>query len=164
MNKIIFPSLTALALASTMGISAAPATAQATGDIVETAEAAGSFATLLQAAQAAGLVDVLKSEGPYTVFAPTDEAFAKIPEADLNALLADPEALSAVLLYHVVPGRVSASQVVEMDSAETAQGETVSIEVADGSVRVNGALVVATDVEASNGIIHVIDTVLLPSA
>jgi uncharacterized surface protein with fasciclin (FAS1) repeats len=160
--KKMFLSLATMLLLSASTVTS-PVAAQSPGDIVETAQAAGSFNTLLEAAQAAGLVDVLKGEGPYTVFAPTDEAFAQIPEADLNALLADEEALRSVLLYHVVPGRVLASQVVELDSAETAQGGVVTIEVEDGVVRVDEARVVSTDIQASNGIIHVIDRVLLPS-
>jgi len=162
MKKIFLPVATALMLSASMGTG--PALAQSPGDIVETAAAAGSFTTLLAAAQAADLIDVLKGEGPFTVFAPTDDAFAQVPEADLNALLADPEALRAVLLYHVVPGRVPAAQVVDMDSADTVQGEAVSIAVMDGSVTVDEARVVSTDIEATNGIIHVIDRVLLPGA
>jgi uncharacterized surface protein with fasciclin (FAS1) repeats len=160
--KKMFLSLATMLLLSASAFTS-PAAAQSPGDIVETAQAAGSFNTLLEAAQAAGLVDVLKGDGPYTVFAPTDEAFAQIPEADLNALLADPEALRSVLLYHVVPGRVLASQVVGLDSAETAQGGAVTIEVNDGVVRIDEARVVSADIQASNGVIHVIDRVLLPS-
>ncbi len=131
-------------------------------DIVEVAAAAGSFTTLLAAAEAAGLVDVLKSEGPFTVFAPTDEAFAKLPEGTVESLLENPEALRAVLLYHVVPGRVTAEQVVTLSEAETAQGAAVRISTYGETVRINDATVTAADIEASNGIIHVIDTVILP--
>jgi uncharacterized surface protein with fasciclin (FAS1) repeats len=130
-------------------------------DIVDTAVAAGSFNTLVTAVKAAGLVDTLKSDGPFTVFAPTDDAFAKVPEKTLSALLADPESLKAVLLYHVVPGKVMASDVVELTSAKTALGQTLSINVS-GGVKIGSANVVQTDVETSNGVIHVIDTVLLP--
>jgi len=144
---------------------AAPVSAQYSEqmDIVDTAVEAGSFSTLATALQAAGLVDVLKGEGPFTVFAPTDEAFAKLPEGTIEALLADTEALTAVLTYHVVPGEVTAEQVVGLSEATTVQGSPIAIEVVDGSVVLNGSsTVTATDVEASNGVIHVIDTVILP--
>jgi uncharacterized surface protein with fasciclin (FAS1) repeats len=131
-------------------------------NIVEVAVSAGSFNTLVAAVQAAGLVETLSGEGPFTVFAPTDEAFALIPEADLNALLADKAALTAVLTYHVVPGKVYAKDVVNLTSAETANGQSVEIMVKDGKVMVDGATVVSTDIEASNGVIHVIDRVILP--
>ena len=131
-------------------------------DIVDTAIAAGNFDTLVTAVQAAGLVETLKSEGPFTVFAPTDEAFAAIPAADLEALLADKDQLTAVLTYHVVPGKVMASDVVGLDSATTVQGSDVDIEVVDGGVKIDGANVVTTDIETSNGVIHVIDAVILP--
>ncbi|WP_373184529.1 fasciclin domain-containing protein [Halopseudomonas sp.] len=130
-------------------------------DIVDTAVAAGSFTTLVAAVQAAGLVDTLKGEGPFTVFAPTDEAFGKIPAADLDALLADKEKLTQVLTYHVVPGKVMAADVVAMDSAETVQGSAIEIDASNG-VMVDSANVVKTDIEASNGVIHVIDAVLMP--
>jgi uncharacterized surface protein with fasciclin (FAS1) repeats len=132
-------------------------------DIVATAQAAGGFETLLAAATAADLVGVLQGEGPYTVFAPTDEAFAQIPEAQLQALLADKEALTQVLLYHVVPGKVLAADVVGLSSAETAAGIEVSIHTMGDHVMIDDATVVATDIEASNGVIHVIDRVILPS-
>ena len=144
---------------------AAPVSAQysAEMDIVDTAVEAGSFETLATALQAAGLVDVLKGEGPFTVFAPTDEAFAKLPEGTLESLLANPEQLTAVLTYHVVPGEVTAEQVVGLSEATTVQGAPIAIEVVDGKVILNGAsTVTATDVQASNGVIHVIDTVILP--
>ena len=151
-----------LALAfATPAIEADPQPAPAV-DIVETARAAGSFNTLLTAVEAAGLVDVLKGEGPFTVFAPTDEAFAKIPADQLNALLADKEALKAVLLYHVVPGAVKSGDVVNLTSATTVNGQDVSISVSDGTVMVDEATVTSVDIEASNGIIHVIDSVILP--
>lgn len=130
-------------------------------DIVDTAVAAGNFETLVTAVQAAGLVDTLKGEGPFTVFAPTDEAFAKIPQADLEALLADKDKLTAVLTYHVVAGKVMAADVVSMTSAETVQGSSLTIDATDG-VKVDNATVTATDIKASNGVIHVIDTVLMP--
>jgi len=131
-------------------------------DIVDTAVAAGDFETLVAAVQAAGLVEVLKGDGPFTVFAPNDEAFAKLPEGTLDALLADPEALTAVLTYHVVAGRVMAADVVKLTSATTVQGQDVRIDASSG-VKVDGANVIATDVIASNGVIHVIDTVILPN-
>lgn len=133
-----------------------------TQNIVEIAASAGSFNTLVAAVQAAGLVETLSGEGPFTVFAPTDEAFAQIPQADLEALLADKEALTAVLTYHVVPGKVMASDVVKLTSATTANGQDVQIKVWDGKVMVDGATVVSTDIEATNGVIHVIDQVILP--
>ena len=133
-------------------------------DIVETAINAGQFETLVAAVKAAGLVEVLQSEGPFTVFAPTDDAFAKLPEGTIADLLKpeNKDKLVAILTYHVVPGRVLAGDVVKLDSAETVQGQSVSIKVKDGKVWVDGAQVVATDVTASNGVIHVIDSVILP--
>ena len=131
-------------------------------DIVDTAVAAGDFNTLVTAMKAAGLVETLKGEGPFTVFAPTDAAFAKVPTGTLNALLADKAALANVLTYHVVAGNVMAADVVKLTSAVTVQGQAVSIEVKDGKVYVDGAQVVATDIKASNGVIHVIDAVILP--
>ncbi|MCU0615852.1 MAG: fasciclin domain-containing protein [Gemmatimonadaceae bacterium] len=142
--------------------SAAPAT-PATVDIVETALAAGSFSTLAQALTAAGLVETLKGPGPFTVFAPTDDAFAKIPPADLQALLADKEALTKVLTYHVVAGNVPSTQVVGMTSATSVEGSAITIAVVDGKVVLNGnSNVIKTDVAASNGVIHVIDAVIMP--
>lgn len=132
-----------------------------TRDIVDTAVAAGSFKTLAAALQAAGLVETLKGKGPFTVFAPTDEAFAKIPKADLDALLKDRAALTKVLTYHVVAGRVMAADVVKLKEAKTVEGQMVSIDASSG-VKVNGANVVKADVVASNGVIHVIDAVILP--
>ena len=131
-------------------------------DIVDTAVAAGDFNTLVTAVKAAGLVETLKGEGPFTVFAPTDAAFAKVPTETLNALLADKAALANVLTYHVVAGKVMAADVVKLTSAETVQGQAVSIEVKGGKVYVDGAQVVTTDIKASNGVIHVIDAVILP--
>ena len=130
-------------------------------DIVDTAVAAGDFNTLVTAVKAAGLVETLKGEGPFTVFAPTDAAFAKVPTDTLNALLADKAALANVLTYHVVAGKVMAADVVKLTSAETVQGQAVSIEVKDGKVYVDGTQVVTTDIKASNGVIHVIDAVIL---
>ncbi len=155
--------LSAALVAAPLILAAPSAVVAQDADIVETAQAAGNFETLLTAATAADLVGVLQSEGPFTVFAPTDDAFAKIPQETLQALLADKEALTQVLLYHVVPGRVPASEVVTMTSAETAAGIDVSIATDMGTVTVDQATVVATDIEASNGIIHVIDQVILPA-
>lgn len=142
-----------------------PSMAQAAdiGDIVQTAQAAGGFTTLLAAVEAAGLVDTLKGDGPFTVFAPTDEAFAALPAGTLEALLADTEALSQILLYHVVAGQVTADQVVELDTAQTVEGSDVTIRVENGKVFINDAEVVATDILTSNGVIHVIDQVILPA-
>lgn len=132
-------------------------------DIVDVAVGAGSFNTLVAAVQAAGLEETLRSKGPFTVFAPTDEAFAKLPEGTVEALLADPEALAEILLYHVVPGKVMAADVSDGLEAETAQGSTVSFAIhSDGTPAINEALITATDIEAFNGVIHVIDTVILP--
>lgn len=134
-------------------------------DIVDAAVGAGSFNTLVAAVQAAGLEETLRGKGPFTVFAPTDEAFAKLPEGTVEALLADPEALADILLYHVVPGKVMAADVSDGLEAETAQGSTVSFAIhSDGAPAINDALITATDIEAFNGVIHVIDTVILPPA
>ena len=153
---------------SLLAISAVPALAappaQAEQDIVDIAVADGRFTTLVAAVEAAGLVDTLKSEGPFTVFAPTDDAFNALPEGTIEALLDDIPTLTDILLYHVVPGKVMAADVVNLSSADTALGEPVSIRVEDGNVYVDDAQVIITDVEASNGVIHVIDAVLLPPA
>jgi uncharacterized surface protein with fasciclin (FAS1) repeats len=153
-------------------MSEAPATAGASasaeaamGDIVATADGAGTFKTLLAAATAAGLVDTLQGPGPFTVFAPTDAAFAALPAGTLDGLLADPVALKKILLYHVVSGAVTADKVVGMTSADTVEGSPIAISVKDGKVYLNGTTqVVKTDIMASNGVIHVIDQVLLPPA
>ena len=129
-------------------------------DIVDTAVAAGNFKTLAAAVTAAGLIDTLKSEGPFTVFAPTDEAFAKVPKATLEALLADKAALTKVLTYHVVAGKVMAADVTT-GHVKSVQGSDLALST-EGGVTVNGAKVVAADVAATNGVIHAIDTVLMP--
>lgn len=145
------------------GINATETQATApTDDIVDTAVGAGNFDTLVAAVKAAGLVETLKGEGPFTVFAPTDEAFAKVPADQLAALLSDKEALIQVLTYHVVPGAVSSSDVSKLDSAKTVQGESIEIDTSDG-IKVDGATVVKADIRASNGVIHVIDTVIMPN-
>jgi len=133
-----------------------------TMNIVETAASAGSFNTLVTALKAAGLVETLSGEGPFTVFAPTDEAFAQIPADQLNALLADKEALTAVLTYHVVAGAVMAEDVVKLGSVETVNGQSLDIKVVDGKVMVGGAEVITADIETTNGMIHVINKVILP--
>ncbi|NUQ38106.1 MAG: fasciclin domain-containing protein [Caldilineales bacterium] len=132
-------------------------------DIVDTAVADGRFTTLVAAVQAAGLVDTLKSEGPFTVFAPTDDAFAALPAGTVEALLADIPTLTNILLYHVVPGKVMAADVLGLDSAATAlAGADISIMVDGDSVKINDATVLITDIETTNGVIHVIDSVILP--
>jgi len=146
-------------------VSAMPASAgSAHRDIVDTAIAAGTFNTLAKALQAAGLADTLKGKGPFTVFAPTDEAFGKLPAGTVESLLKpeNKEKLKAILLYHVVSGDVNATQVVKLSSAKTINGQDVQVTVNEGTVLVNDAKVVKADVLASNGVIHVIDTVLLP--
>jgi uncharacterized surface protein with fasciclin (FAS1) repeats len=130
-------------------------------DIVDTAVSAGQFKTLVKAVQEAGLVDTLKGEGPFTVFAPTDEAFAKLPAGTLDALLQDKEKLAAVLTYHVVPGKVTAAQ-VRPGMVKTVQGQSLTVKTNRGGVMVDNAKVVKTDIIASNGVIHVIDSVVLP--
>ena len=143
------------------------AKAQVTGqpDIVTVAATAGDFNTLVTALKAAGLVETLRGDGPFTVFAPTDEAFAKLPAGTLDNLLLpeNEERLVSILTYHVVPGKVLAAEVVGLSSASTVEGSALSISTNDDGVRVNDANVIATDVMASNGVIHVIDTVLIPS-
>lgn len=145
-------------IASMLALSALGA-AQA-ADIVDTAVSAGSFKTLVTAVQAAGLVDTLKGPGPFTVFAPTDDAFAKIPKATLDALLKDKAALTKVLTYHVVPGRVMAKD-VKPGMVKTVQGGMITVSTT-GGVKVDGSNVVKTDIAADNGVIHVIDTVIMP--
>ncbi len=131
-------------------------------DIVETAVASGKFKTLVAAVTAADLVETLKSKGPFTVFAPTDEAFAKLPKGTVEGLLKDKKALTAVLTYHVVPGKVMAADVVKLKSAKTVQGNSLAIATKGDGVTINGVNVVVTDIVCKNGVIHVIDAVLLP--
>lgn len=140
----------------------APVRAQGTKDIVEVAVAAGSFKTLVAAVQAANLVEVLKRPGPLTVLAPTDEAFAKIPKADLDALMKDKVKLAAVLQYHVLAGNVSSADLKMMKDFGTVQGKRIQISSAGPMLKINNATIVKADIPASNGVIHVIDTVLLP--
>ena len=143
---------------------APPPTEAPAPDIVDTAVAAGTFTTLAAALEAAGLVETLKGEGPFTVFAPTDEAFAKLDKKLLDDLLkpANKDRLVAILTYHVVPGKVTAADVVKLNKAKTVQGEEITIKVEGNTVRVNDAKVTQTDIAARNGVIHVIDTVILP--
>lgn len=138
---------------------------KAEADIVDTAVAAGSFNTLVAAVQAADLVDTLKSEGPFTVFAPTDDAFAKLPEGTVESLLLpeNKEKLVAILTYHVVPGKVMAADVVSLSSAPTVNGSDLAVRVEDGMVYINDSKVIKTDIVTSNGVIHVVDTVILPN-
>lgn len=145
---------------STLAVLALASWAAQAKDIVDTAVGAGQFKTLATALQAAGLVDTLKGPGPFTVFAPTDEAFAKIPKADLDALLKDKAKLTAVLTYHVVPGKVMAKD-VKAGKVKTVQGSELTVATA-GGVTVDSAKVVKTDIVADNGVIHVIDSVVLP--
>jgi len=133
-----------------------------TSNIVETAINAGNFTTLVAALTAGELVETLKGEGPYTVFAPTDEAFAKLPEGTVDALLKDKAKLASILTYHVVPGNVMSKDVAGMSSAKTVNGQEVSITAKDGKVKIDKATVTSADIAASNGVIHVIDQVLMP--
>ena len=160
MKQIIRTSFVALAVAASVIL---PARA-AQHDIVDTAVAAGSFKTLAAALQAAGLVETLKGAGPFTVFAPTDAAFAKLPAGTVENLLKpeNKEKLKAILTYHVVAGKVTAADVMKLKSAKTVQGSSVKIAVAGGKVMIDGATVAKADVAASNGVIHVVDTVLMP--
>jgi uncharacterized surface protein with fasciclin (FAS1) repeats len=145
---------------------AAPKNNSGNKDIVDTAVAAGSFQTLTKALQAADLVDTLKGPGPFTVFAPTDEAFAKLPTGTLDGLLKpeNKDKLRAILTYHVVAGKIPSAKVVTLSSAKTVNGQELKITVMGGNVMVNNAHVVKTDISASNGVIHVVDTVILPDA
>ena len=158
-TKVVAP-IAAVVLAAT--VQSAWGAANGSQDIVSVAAGAGSFNTLVAAVKAAGLVETLQGAGPFTVFAPTDEAFAALPTGTLEALLKDPKALGEVLKYHVVSGAVKAADVVKLSEAKSLQGEPIAISVDGGKVMVNGANVVSTDIETSNGVIHVIDAVILP--
>jgi uncharacterized surface protein with fasciclin (FAS1) repeats len=153
--------ITSLKLAAASVALLASQAAFAAADIVDTAVGAGQFKTLVTAVKAAGLVDTLKGPGPFTVFAPTDAAFAKLPAGTVEALLKDIPKLKAVLTYHVVAGKVMAKD-VKTGEAKTVQGQTVALRAEGGKVTVNGANVVIADVAATNGVIHAIDTVILP--
>ena len=152
-----------LLLVVLLGLPCASTNAADSQDIVDTAVAAGSFKTLVAAVKAADLVETLKSKGPFTVFAPTDEAFAKLPKGTLDSLLKpeNKDKLKAILTYHVVAGKVTAADVMKLKTAKTVQGQSVTIET-NGGVKIDGANVVKADIMADNGIIHVIDTVILP--
>jgi len=154
--------LAAISVGLAMNLAATPT---AKKDIVDTAVAAGSFKTLTAAIQAAGLTDTLKGKGPFTVFAPTDDAFAKLPAGTVDNLLKpeNKEKLVAILTYHVVPGRVTAAQVSKMTEAKTVNGKELAIRTDMGHVMINDATVTKADIECSNGVIHVIDTVLIPN-
>lgn len=143
-------------------VSFSTARAEPKGDIVETAVADGHFKTLAKALTAAGLVDTLKGKGPFTVFAPTDEAFAKLPKGALESLLKDKKKLTAVLTYHVVAGKVMAADVTKLTTAKTVNGASLKIATKGGAVTIDGAKVTQADIEATNGVIHVVDTVLMP--
>jgi uncharacterized surface protein with fasciclin (FAS1) repeats len=156
---IVIAALAAAPLASTAGTES-----RQSGDIVATATAAGKFTTLTMLLKRAGLVSALKQPGPYTVFAPTDAAFKKVPKKTLKALLANKAKLKAVLLYHVVAGKVTAADVVKLRSAKTLNGKKVGIRVSGSNVFVNTAKVVKADVMATNGVIHVVNRVLIPPA
>ena len=160
-TRFSIAAVLAITLAASGALIAAPVNSDQ--NIVEIAAGNENFQTLVAAVQAAGLVETLAGEGPFTVFAPTDEAFAKLPEGTIEALLNDKEKLTAILTYHVVPGKVMAKDVVGLSSATTANGQDISIKVYDGKVMIDNATVVATDIEASNGVIHVIDSVILPN-
>jgi uncharacterized surface protein with fasciclin (FAS1) repeats len=160
--KVTTLAASAAALAGIAFVS--PAALAADMDIVDTAVSAGQFETLATALQAAGLVETLKGDGPFTVFAPTDEAFAKLPDGTVENLLKpeNKDQLVAVLTYHVVPGKVMAADVVNVSEATTVNGKAIGVETEGGNVMINDANVVTTDIAASNGVIHVIDAVLLP--
>lgn len=143
-------------------LTAAFALSAAAADIVDTAVSAGNFKTLVTAVQTAGLVDTLKGAGPFTVFAPTDEAFAKLPAGTVEGLLKDPEKLKKVLTYHVVAGKVMAADAMKLSSAKTVEGSTAKIKAKNGTVMIDGAKVIKADIETDNGVIHVIDSVILP--
>jgi uncharacterized surface protein with fasciclin (FAS1) repeats len=158
---------TFVAVAALAVTAVAPAGAESTAqkkNLVQTAAATGQFKTLATLLTKAGLVKTLQRPGPYTVFAPTDAAFAKVPKSTVNALLADKAKLRAVLLYHVVPGKVTSADVAQLSSAKTASGKSVRIRVAGKGVFVNDAKVMKADVAASNGVIHVVNRVLIPPA
>lgn len=162
MNPISYLCAAAVIAAPLAAMAGSPSTMNAKKDIVDTAVAAGSFTTLAAALDAAGLVETLKGTGPFTVFAPTDAAFAKLPAGTVDGLLKDKAKLTSILTYHVVPGKVMAADVVKLDGAKTVNGQSVMIKVVDGKVQVDSATVTQADIETSNGVIHVIDTVLMP--
>jgi transforming growth factor-beta-induced protein len=166
MRKLIALVASVFVLAMPLTTSAAQyddnLTASSASDIVDTAVSDGRFTTLVAAVQAVGLVDVLKSDGPFTVFAPTDDAFAMLPAGTVESLLANPAVLTDILLYHVVSGAVPAADVIQLDTVQTVEGMPIWIMAGETGVMINSSNVLVTDVMASNGIIHVIDAVLLP--
>jgi uncharacterized surface protein with fasciclin (FAS1) repeats len=163
MKRIMFFGLLTLALLFSLLVTPMAVNAQAGDDIVDTAVNAGEFPTLVAAVQAAELVDTLKSEGPFTVFAPTEAAFAALPDGTIEALLADPTGdLANILLFHVVPGKVMAADLSDGLVATTALGVPVTFKISDSGAMVENANIVAADIEAANGVIHVIDAVILP--
>ncbi|MDP2269174.1 MAG: fasciclin domain-containing protein [Archangium sp.] len=165
LTGVVLASFVSFAQAKKGDMAAPVAAPAAQKDIVDTAVAAGSFKTLATALTEAGLIETLKGKGPFTVFAPTDEAFAKVPKKDLEALLKDKKKLAAVLTYHVVSGKVMAADVVKMkdgSKVKTVQGSEFTLGLKDGKVMVDGANVTKTDIETSNGVIHVIDSVIMP--
>lgn len=160
--KLFIQSITLLVFVFSSSIPSFSSSHAGKKDIVDTAVSAGSFSTLAAALQAANLIDVLKGDGPFTVFAPSDEAFAKIPKEALDALLKDKEALTAVLTYHVVPGKVMANEVVKTKSAKTVNGQELVITTEGETVTIDGVNVIKTDIVCSNGVIHVVDSVIMP--
>jgi uncharacterized surface protein with fasciclin (FAS1) repeats len=165
MNMSYALSTMAAVAVTAFGLAVSSTNARAANmDIVDTAVEAGQFTTLAAALEAAGLVETLKGDGPFTVFAPTDEAFAKLPDGTVETLLLpeNRDQLTAILTYHVVPGSVMAADVVTLDEAETVNGEMVNISTSGDTVMVNDATVISADIQASNGVIHVIDSVILP--
>ena len=162
MRKILITLTLTAFVAAGVAVPASAGQETKKANIVETAQGAGQFKTLVKLVKKAGLAKTLSGRGPYTVFAPTDAAFAKVPKSTLDGLMSDRAALRSVLLYHVVSGRVPARKVTKLRSAETLNGAKVRIRVRDGKVFVNGAKVVTPDVKASNGIIHAVNRVLIP--
>ena len=161
---VLFLAVFALGSLQVCGVQSTALGAEKAKDIVDTAVSAGQFKTLAAALKAAGLVETLKGKGPFTVFAPTDEAFAKLPKGTVEGLLKpeNKDKLTAILTYHVVAGKVMAKDVVKLSSAKTVQGSEVSIKVSDGKVMVDKATVIAPDIVCGNGVVHVIDSVILP--
>lgn len=166
MTRTLVTAAVAMASAASTAVAQGPNTKSETRDIVQVAVEAGSFKTLVAAVQAAGLVETLKGTGPFTVFAPNDAAFSKLPNGTVEGLLADKAALTSVLTFHVLSGKVGAADVIKANGAKpkTVNGQSLDIQVRGGKVYVNGAQVITADVQASNGVIHIIDTVLLPKS
>jgi uncharacterized surface protein with fasciclin (FAS1) repeats len=161
-NRIMFKKIYLLAAASALLATAPSAMAQQQKDIVDTAVAAGNFKTLVALVQQAGLVETLKGKGPFTVLAPTDEAFAKLPKELVEKVTSDKELLKKVLTYHVIAGKVMSTDLRNAATPKSVQGETITVRISGNNVTFNGAKVVKANINASNGVIHVIDTVILP--